>query len=323
MVVGVRSSTEEFIRRAVSVHGFAFDYSKVNYTNTRTKVTLGCSEHGYFQQVPSSHLQGLGCRFCGYAKVSESKRAICAAAFVYRAQEVHGDQYDYTSTVYTAAKTPVTIRCPVHGAFTQEAFSHLSGVGCPACWTSRRGAALRHSTDDFIASARQQHGASAFDYSKVEYKTSKSKVRIGCSSCGKDFHQIPSNHLSGNGCPRCIGIISKRETAWLDALRVPVRQHSVRLQDGKRAKVVDGFDPSTNTVYAFLGSFWHGDPRSMPPDDVHPISKKKNRDLHNSTMIELEAFQVKGYRVIYIWELDWEAGRAPTVLSSPITTGLY
>ena len=41
--------------------------------------------------------------------------------FVRRAKEVHGDEYDYSQTVYTTAKNTVLIICKKHGVFEQNA----------------------------------------------------------------------------------------------------------------------------------------------------------------------------------------------------------
>ena len=43
-------TTELFIERARSVHGDKYDYSKVHYEYTRTKVCIVCPEHGEFWQ---------------------------------------------------------------------------------------------------------------------------------------------------------------------------------------------------------------------------------------------------------------------------------
>ena len=45
------------------------------------------------------------------------------------------------------------------------------------------------------------HGNS-YDYSKVEYKTMKTKVCIICPKHG-EFWQTPNNHVKGQGCPQC------------------------------------------------------------------------------------------------------------------------
>jgi hypothetical protein len=55
---------EDFIKKAKEVHDETYDYSKVNFINTTTKVIIICRKHGEFLQLPSGHLNGAGCRKC-------------------------------------------------------------------------------------------------------------------------------------------------------------------------------------------------------------------------------------------------------------------
>jgi len=41
-------TTEEFVKRAKEVHGDKYNYSKVNYINSKTNVCIICPEHGEF-----------------------------------------------------------------------------------------------------------------------------------------------------------------------------------------------------------------------------------------------------------------------------------
>lgn len=59
---------DEFIKRAVQVHGKKYDYSKVEYKNNRKKVCIICPEHGEFWQTSGQHLQGNGCPKCSLKK---------------------------------------------------------------------------------------------------------------------------------------------------------------------------------------------------------------------------------------------------------------
>lgn len=64
-----RKPLEKFIEEANKVHGGLYDYHKVNYINTSTKVCIVCPIHGDFWQIPTNHLKGQGCPFCsGNAK---------------------------------------------------------------------------------------------------------------------------------------------------------------------------------------------------------------------------------------------------------------
>jgi len=54
-------TTEAFVKRAKAIHGDLYDYSKVEYVNATTKVTITDPEHGDFDQAPAKHLTGCGC----------------------------------------------------------------------------------------------------------------------------------------------------------------------------------------------------------------------------------------------------------------------
>ena len=49
---------KEFIEKGTQLHNGKYDYSNVDYINSRTKVNIICPKHGLFEQVPRSHLQG-------------------------------------------------------------------------------------------------------------------------------------------------------------------------------------------------------------------------------------------------------------------------
>lgn len=119
--------------------------------------------------------------------------------FIKKAQEKHGDKYDYSKVDYKNAHTKICIICPEHGEFWQTPTSHLQGTKCPKC-----SGKFHYTTQDFIEKAKQIHG-DKYDYSKVEYKNNSTKVCIVCPEHG-EFWQTPVNHLTGNGCPNCCGL---------------------------------------------------------------------------------------------------------------------
>lgn len=122
-----RSNTQLFVEKARHVHGDIYDYSNVDYVNTKTQVEIVCPIHGSFWQIPLNHLQGKGCPRCA------NNVLLTTAEFVEKAQIVHGDKYGYAETVYYGNRVPVKIKCPEHGVFEQVPYVHLSGGGCPIC----------------------------------------------------------------------------------------------------------------------------------------------------------------------------------------------
>ena len=62
------SNTEEFINKAQKVHNKKYNYSLVDYKNTKTKVKIICKYHGEFIQNPNHHLRFEGCPKCSNSK---------------------------------------------------------------------------------------------------------------------------------------------------------------------------------------------------------------------------------------------------------------
>lgn len=59
-----RSSLNEFLAKASSIHDGFYDYSNVNYQKAKEYVTITCPNHGDFKQTPDAHLTGRGCKKC-------------------------------------------------------------------------------------------------------------------------------------------------------------------------------------------------------------------------------------------------------------------
>jgi len=125
-------SKDLFVERAVGIHGFKYSYEKVILTKCNKKVVVTCPKHGDFLITPSHHMSGVGCKYCGYEKTSNSNRSTLED-FVKRAIEVHGDRYCYDNSVYTNRNSKVEIVCKAHGSFYQLPYHHLQGCGCPKC----------------------------------------------------------------------------------------------------------------------------------------------------------------------------------------------
>jgi hypothetical protein len=128
-------------------------------------------------------------------------KLITQEEFIARCRKMHGDKYDYSGTIYLAAKKKITVCCPKHGRFDTIAGNHASGIGCPKCGRERTESAKRSSTQAFIERARRIHGTT-YDYSKVNYQRNSITVLLGCPTHGW-FNQTPAHHLAGGGCKKC------------------------------------------------------------------------------------------------------------------------
>ena len=189
-------NTKTFIEKAKRVHGDKYDYSKVEYKGTNEKICIICPIHGEFWQRPNNHLNGSGCSKC-----TKFRNHYTTDEWIKRAKQIHGDKYDYSKVEYKSARENVIVICPEHGEFSIRPDNHNHGQGCPVCRYIKSSNAIRKNIDDFVSECKRVHG-DKYDYSKVEYKNNKTKVRILCKKHG-EFWQTPDNHLHGKGCPKC------------------------------------------------------------------------------------------------------------------------
>ena len=180
---------KQFIAKAIAKYGEKFDYSKVNYTDFKTRVCIICPEHGEFWQTPRKHLSKevkCGCPTCG----CESQRKT-TEQFIKDARKVHGEKYDYSKVNYINAITKVCIICPIHGKFYQTPIVHLNNHGCPSC-----GGNEKVTLNTFIKRAEALYG-DRYDYSQAVYKDTTHGVTIFDNLNQCFFIQTPQNHLKG------------------------------------------------------------------------------------------------------------------------------
>ena len=132
------------------------------------------------------------------------KNKLTTKEIISRIKTIYGNKYDCSKVEYNGIYEKITVICPIHGEFniTPNNFINLHR-GCPQCghisrWDKRG----RVQTEDIIKRARIVHG-DKYDYSESEYNGFHTKMEIICPIHGS-FWQEPSNHLNGNGCPKCV-----------------------------------------------------------------------------------------------------------------------
>ena len=107
---GKRMTKEEFIRKAREVHGWKYDYSKVEYKNANTKVCIVCSKHGEFYQTPLRHIYGhSGCPKCKIPRLEKDIMKVLDDSEInyiwqYRNKELlHNQTFDFYLPKYNVA----------------------------------------------------------------------------------------------------------------------------------------------------------------------------------------------------------------------------
>jgi hypothetical protein len=123
--------TTIFITKAKVVHGNKYNYDKTVYKSGKNKVVISCKIHGEFLQRAYNHLNGQGCKSCGYIQGPGTT----LDEFIIKAHKKHNNKYDYSQSVYKNSVKKIKIICPInnHGIFHQSPTGHLTGNGCSKC----------------------------------------------------------------------------------------------------------------------------------------------------------------------------------------------
>jgi len=119
------------VQKFKEIHGDIYDYSLVEYLSNKDKIKIICKEHGVYNQTPSDHLQGKGCKHC-------AGRELTTKQIISHFKKTHGDRYDYSLVDYKKSEGMVKIICSKHGVFEQRAISHKKGHGCFVCGSGWR-----------------------------------------------------------------------------------------------------------------------------------------------------------------------------------------
>ena len=146
----VKMDIDYFILKSSKLHNYKYDYSLVEYKNTKTLINIICPIHGTFKQKPKDHLLGKGCSKCVGKNMNTDD-------FINKSNIIHGYKYDYSLSNYVNAKTKLKIICPEHGEFMQTPNSHISGKGCPVCKESKGEIHIRKILNKLNIEFKPQH----------------------------------------------------------------------------------------------------------------------------------------------------------------------
>ena len=183
-IISAINKTEYFINECIEKFGDNNDdLSCVEYVSNRTKIKV-ISKFGEYMITPHSYLSGQRSKAAYCTKSRLNKDVIFS-----RIKNLHPDlevlPFDYNSQN--------------DRIFVKNKYGVCNVV--IACLFKGRSPTIEsaiNKNEYFINQAREVHG-DKYDYSLVEYKHSRIKVKI--ISKNNIFLQTPSAHLSGNGCP--------------------------------------------------------------------------------------------------------------------------
>ena len=296
-------TNKDFIIKSNIVHDNFYDYSNTDYKGSETKVIITCPIHGDFEQRPSDHLRKHGCPKCKGEKIKEfnkKTKSDTLDSFIEKANHIHNFKYDYSKSIYKNSRIKISIICPEHGEFWQLPSQHLKGYGCNFCRYNN----YKSTSEIFIQQANHIHNFK-YDYSKVDYINSKTKVIIICPEHG-EFWQTPGNHINDkNGCPICKS--SKGELLiynWLKENNIPFKSQFELITDeiarNSNLMIIDFFVKYKEQQYFIeYDGIQHFEYKEFFHKSIDDFKKQQRRDKILNEFCELHKDKVTLIRFRY------------------------
>ena len=163
-----------FSKQMFDLYGDDYDFSEINYVNTKIEIEAVCKKHGKFNRKPCDLVQGLGCKKCKTQKSKYNDRD----TFIEQDKKIFGDITDYLEVGEISAVTKVNLRCNVHNYnFTLSVSARLAGQKCPKCSIENYTLLRRKTTKQYILEAREVHGDNC-DYTNTVYTGVINKIKV-------------------------------------------------------------------------------------------------------------------------------------------------
>lgn len=160
-----------------------------DYKGALTKINHKCKNGHVYGQLPSSHLQGVGCPTCGWV-ASNNKRRKTNRDYL---KECKDRGLDLPIEDYVNAMTKIKHKCNKGHIYLQKPNTHLRGIGCSICYGNKNKTSKEY---------KRECKDRGYDLPIEDYVNAKTKINHKCKY-GHIYLQKPNDHLQGYGCPVC------------------------------------------------------------------------------------------------------------------------
>ena len=174
---------EKFIQKSREVWGYKYDYSKVEYIDALTQVTI-IYNGKHYRQTPTKHLQGKNCE--------NQIKKMSTEEFIEKSKLIWGDhRFEYTKCEYTDSHSKIILFDNEKKEWVEQAAkSHLSGYEV-----------IKYGDKKFKEICNLKHDFK-YNYSNFTYHGMNSFIELECKIHGK-FNIKCASHFYGSLCTKC------------------------------------------------------------------------------------------------------------------------
>lgn len=197
------NKTELFLEKCAKIHELnKYDFSKVEFLNSKTKVNVTCLVCNYnFNILPQNLFKLKTCKNCAYKNLKQNQKK-SNDWFLEKAKLIHKNKYQYLNQ-YLGANSNIIIKCNIcNNVFNQRVSSHLKGYGCKKCANDLSAKNQRTHYLEFEKKCNELHNNKYIYFN--DFVNNKSRIKIQCKTCLNIFEQSVSAHYNKKqGCPVC------------------------------------------------------------------------------------------------------------------------
>jgi hypothetical protein len=291
---------EEFRNKVKTLVGD--EYSILGkFKNTRTKILMRHNKCGSEFLVTPSHFlyDKRRCKACAIKRNAKLKKTSLLTKttdqFKKEIKEIFGDKLSVIGE-YKRSKTKIKMHCNICGNnFEKYPDYLLQNEGCPYC-------SKQHSIEKRKETKKRQTFIKYKDlFEKNGYtlltdsiENNKQHILLLHNSCGTKFYTRPDNFLNGHRCPHCKFLDGRSNEEkdifdYIHSLDTSAISNKV-FTINKKCYEADIVIEKKKIIIEYDGLYWHS-------------NKFKTPSFHREKM---EAFNSIGYRVINVFEDEWE-----------------
>ena len=293
------------------------------YINTNQKITWICENDHIFETTFKNILKGHGCKKCScrVAGIKNTKPyTFCIEKLAERnKQNPERKVYPNDIVEYTGMTKPMTWKCDKGHKWkaTPKTIIYTNSY-CRICANKKTALKQSHDKNSILEQVdvhnREYPNKMVIVDDVGNYKNNKSQIRWVCTSGHKWSSSLGNIINNDAGCPICAKSgFSYKAINWLKLMAQENNIHIQHALNGGEYKIpnsrykADGFCKETNTIYEFYGDEFHGNPQTRNLNEMCPISKTTYGELYEKTMKREQFIKDSGYKLIIIWENQYDS----------------
>ncbi len=273
-----RLTQNEFLEKAILVHGLKYDYNKAVYSRHCDKIIVICKNRGEFSLTANNHLEGVGCKKCYHGKLSIDKS--------FDIETLKKLKSDDNTAILSLSGKHMIIDCKIHGKAKISKYRYGNKIICPKCSIRSRHDNQKIDFDEFCNRYTKKYPDIEILFDRDSFRNMNEPMKVSYN--GVESELTPNQLLHG-------GILYYPGYATLKSnIELKLAEKYPEFKSGDRSAIkpyeLDLYSEKYSLAIEVNGVYWHSD-------------KFKDRNYH---LIKTLKCEKRGISLLHFWETELE-----------------